>query len=228
MKKITSVILAAILCIGCAYALMSCGGTPETTTAAETKTPTTTAGEQTTEAATTEAATTEAATTAAGTSSEVIWYEDEIMLFERREGDNHDPVAADNGVELACKFSIPSGAHLTGLLLESCPTWTSVDYSGFVVELYKWDNDYENTVIGDALYREEFEEWVDNAPCELDFTDVAADGFAYTTYMWVFRGTTDKIGIWAMDPVDECEYFTNGVDCGYGYQAVAYIIAPGG
>ena len=247
MKKITSVILAAILCIGCAYALMSCGGTtPETTTAAETKAQETTAAAEQTDAATTAAetqaettaeattaeattaeATTAEATTAETASQDVNWFEDEMMLFERRNGDNHDPIAADNGIELACKFTIPDGARLTGLLFESCPTWSTPDYSGFVVELYKWDNDYENTVVGDALYREEFEEWIDNASCELDFTDVAPDGFAYSTYLWVFRGTTDKIGIWAMDAIDECEYFANGIDCNYGYQVDAYILTPG-
>ncbi len=144
MKKITSVIIAAILCIGCAYALMSCGGTtPETTTAAETKAQeTTTAAEQTdaattaaeTQAETTAEATTAEATTAEATKAEtasqdVNWFEDEKMLFERRDGDNHDPIAADNGIELACKFTIPDGARLTGLLFESCPTWSTLDSS---------------------------------------------------------------------------------------------------
>jgi hypothetical protein len=240
MKKITAIIIACLLCAGSVFALMSCGGTPETTTVtdkpAETKAQETDAAttaaetEAQTDAATTAAETeaqTEEKTTAEATSpSEVTWYEDELMLFERRDGDSHDPVAADNGVELACKFSIPEGSRLSGLLLESCPTWTAADYSGFVVELYKWDTDYENTVVGDALYSEEFEEWVDNAACELDFSDKAPTGFEYSTYLWVFRGTTDKIGIWAMDPLDDCDYFANGIDCGYGYQAVAYILTP--
>ena len=242
MKKITAVIIAGILCL---IGFASCTGTPETTTAAD-KPQETTAAAQTdakTDEATTAAQTeeqteaaTEAATTAAETKPEtteaatlpadVNWVEDEMMLFERRGGDSHDPIAADNGIELACKFTIPEGARLTGLYFESCPTWSTPDYSGFVVELYKWDNDYENTVVGDALYTEEFEEWVDNAYCELDFTDKAPSGYDNSTYLWVFRGVTDKIGIWAMDPIDECEYFANGVDCGYGYQVSAYLLVP--
>jgi hypothetical protein len=31
-----------------------------------------------------------------------------------------------------------------------------------------------------------------------------------------------------MDPIDECVYFANGVDCGYGYQVSAYLLVPEG
>lgn len=238
MKKITAVLAAALLCLSSVFALVSCSNTPATTTADTTKaaesTPETTkeaatTEEVTTEATTTEEVTTEAATTEAKTTEGnpgVNYVEDEMMLFDRRAGDSHDPISADSGKELACKFTLPEGARLTGLYFESCPTWSTPDYSGFVVELYKWDNDYENTLVGEMLYSEEFEEWVDNAYCELDFTDKAPSGFETGTYLWVFRGTTDKIGIWAMDPIDECEYFENGVSANHGFQVLAYILTP--
>lgn len=234
MKKITAVILAALLCLGAVFALVSCSDKPADTTAETTKKPAESTAETTKEATTTEEVTTEATTTEEVTTEAkttegnpgVDYVEDEMMLFERRAGDSHDPIAADSGRELACKFTLPEGARLSGLYFESCPTWSTPDYSGFVVELYKWDNDYENTIVGELLYSEEFEEWVDNAYCELDFTDKAPGGFDTGTYMWVFRGTTDKIGIWAMDPIDECEYFENGVSANHGFQVLAYILTP--
>ena len=235
MKKITAVLIAALLCLGTVLALASCNDKPADTTAASTtkaaeSTPETTKEATTTEATTTEEVTTEATTTEEQTTksgAEVSYVEEEIELFYRRDNnDSHDPISADSGKELACKFTIPEGSRLTGLLFESCPTWTTPDYSGFVVELYKWDNDYENTLVGDMLYSEEFEEWVDNASCELDFTDKAPTGFESGTYLYVFRGTTDKIGVWAMDAADECDYFENGVPAGHGFQVIAYVLAP--
>lgn len=234
MKKITAFLIAALLCLGTVLALASCNDKPADTTAASTtkaaESTKEVTEEVTTEAATTEEVTTEAATTAEQTTNsgaEINYEEDEIELFIRRDNnDSHDPVQADSGRELACKFTIPEGSRLTGLLFESCPTWMAVDYSGFVVELYKWDNDYENTLVGDVLYSEDFEEWVDNASCELDFTDKAPSGFASGTYLYVFKGTTDKIGVWAMDAADDCEYFENGVGSGHGFQVIAYVLTP--
>ena len=198
---------------------------PEATTAEEATEPEATTSEEVTETneeTTAEEATeTEAATAEAST--EVNYYEKNVPLYTFKE--NHDPISADEGRELACKFTLEEGDRLIGLILESCPTWTE-EGSGFVIELYRWDNDYENTLIGDYLFREEFEEWVDNAECRLDFTEQKEDGFPSGTYLWVFRGTVGKIGIWAMNPIDGCEYFESGVYSVHGYRAKAVVLTP--
>lgn len=244
MKKTLAIIIAAIMCLTAA-ALTSCAGTPaETTTdkAPETTAAGTTAAETTAEAVTTaaettaEEVTTEAATTAADTPAEttaaeetpggdVAYIEEDVALFEYNEP--HNPISAANGFELACKFKIEANDRLIGLTFESCPTWTK-EGSGFFVELYKWDTDYESTVMNDPIYSEEFTDWVDNAACEVSFLDAAENGFKGGTYMWVFRGTTPDIGIWAMDPSDECEYFENGTFSQNGFRCNAVILTPEG
>ena len=246
MKKIIAVIIAVTLCTASLFALISCENkpaetTPETTAAQSDATTaedaTESAAESATEAAAeteteavteteTEAAaeteqTTEAATTAAG--GEVEYDEDLVRLFEPRE--EHTAIDANDGKELACKFTIEKGSRLIGLVFESCPTWMQ-EGSAFTVELYKWDNDYENTIIGDALYSEEFTDWIDNAECRVEFYKKAETGFDAGTYLWVFRGTANKIGIWAMDPSDECTYFENGVESENGFRVDAIVLSP--
>lgn len=248
MKKFTAIIIVLALCAASLFAMMSCDGKPadtkapettaansEQTTAAEeqtTKAEEQTASEETTAEETTAEETTEEVTTANTTvaeattagSGEAEYYEEEVALFEYR--DPHTPISAADGRELACKFRLNDGERLIGLILESCPTWQT-EGSGFVVELYKWDNDYENTIIGDILYSKEFTDWIDNAECKLDFSDVAETGFPTGTYLWVMRGTTSNVGTWAMDPSDDCEYFENGVSSQNGFRSDAVILSPG-
>lgn len=242
MKKTTAILLAVFLCLGSVMMLASCGGKDADTTAEGTKT--TTAADSGSESGDTQPDTavdsgtepddTQADTQADtqpdtqtepdGTKESASLVEDEIQLYEPRDTD-HTPVSAANGTELACKFTVPADGRLTGLFFESCPTWTQTG-SGFVVELYKWDNDYENTVVSSPLFTEEFTDWQDNKECEIDFTDAVENGFQGGTYMWIFRGTTADIGIWAYDPSEDCEYFENGVPGNNGFRVVAYVLVP--
>lgn len=230
MKELTAIIIALALCTASLFLMMSCGGdTAETTgeqTTADSVTTAdagTTAEEQTEANADTAAAEeqTEAETEA---EKEVEYEENTVPLFATTSG--HTPISAADGLELACKFTLEEGELLTGLQFESIPSWSTNGESGFIVELYKWDNDYENTIVGDALYSEEFSEWIDNSPCVVDFTDAAENGFSYSSYMWVFKGTTPNIGIWAMDPVEECEYFESGVPAQHGFRVNAIVLSP--
>ena len=196
----------------------------EATTAEEATEPEATTAEEATEPeATTAEEATEPEATTAEAGAEINYNEEKVPLFKLK--DNHDPISADDGRELACKFTLEEGQRLIGLVFESCPTWNE-EGSAFAVELYKWDNDYENTLIGDYLYREEFEDWVDNAECRLDFTKAKEDGFPSGTYLWVFKGTVGKIGIWAMNPLDGCEYYESGVVSQHGYRVNAIVLTP--
>lgn len=235
MKKILFLILASVLCISMTFSMVSCTNTPADTTVAPegstaapgTGTPdnseTAAPGVTTAAPATTAPA---APTTAAG---EVSLVDDEIELFERfdNEGD-HTPAIADYK-ELGCKFNVAEGCYLTGLVFESIPTWSTQDYSGFTVQLFKWDSDYDTTVTSEPLVSQEFTEWSDNAACDIDFFSIMDDGFigfASGDYLWIFTGNTDKIGIWSMGPLDMCTYFDNGSECDIGYQVRAYILVP--
>ena len=234
MKKTLAVIIAAAMCLMTVFALASCKKDPadtgaDTSAPASSEAPAT--QPDTTEAPATQPDTTTEAKTEAPTTTEPAdtkdgesFIEDDIYLYEPRDTD-HSPVSAKNGTELACKFTIPAGNKLTGLFFESCPTWTQ-EGSGFTVELYKWDNDYDNTVAGEPLFTEQETDWIDNAELEVDFTDVIENGFPEGTYMWIFRGDTDNIGIWALDPAEGCEYFENGVEAFNGFQVVARILVP--
>ena len=251
MKKITAIIITLALCMTSLLALVSCDGTPaetkapettasqgDATTAAEEQTTeteeqTTEAEEQTTEAeeqttdaeaTTEEEQTTEAEATTENSGGEVKYEEDFVALYQTRAAD-HSPVSAADGRELACRFSLNEGERLTGLVFESCPTWQA-EGSAFIVELYKWDIDYDNTVLGEPLYTEEFTDWIDNAKCELDFTDKAEEGFPAGSYLWVFRGTVGTIGIWALDPTDGCQYFENGMEASNGFRVNAVVLIP--
>ena len=232
MKKIIAVIIVSAICLTSLFTLMSCDQTPEDTKAPETTAAqddaTTAAEEQTTEAEgqtteaeeqTTEA---EAATTDNGAAAN---YEEELVALYQTRATDHSPIDAADGRELACRFTVNEGERLVGLMFESCPTWTE-EGSAFVVELYKWDIDYDNTLLGDPLYKKEFTDWVDNAACELDFTDKAETGFAAGSYLWVFRGTLGKIGIWALDPADGCTYFENGMEAENGFRVNAVVLMP--
>ena len=243
MKKTTAILLAVFLCLGSVMMLASCGGKDADTTAEGTK-PTTsvdsgtepddtqpdTAVDSGTEPDDTQADTQadtqpDTQTEPDGTKESASLVEDEIQLYEPRDTD-HTPVSAANGTELACKFTVPADGRLTGLHFESCPSWNTHGESAFVVELYKWDNDYENTVVSSPLFTQEFTEWEDNDPCDVDFTDAVENGFQGGTYMWIFRGTTANIGIWAYDPSEDCEYFENGVTGNNGFRVVAYVLVP--
>ena len=239
MKRILSIMIALVLCFAAVSAFASCDKEPAVTTP-ETKAPEQSTEEQTeadtpaesvTEPAATTEEQTEPVTTAAKTEEatqpggEVEYEEINVPLFEVM--DPHVAVSADDGKELACKFSIQPNERLIGLFFESCPTWMVEDSSAFVVELYKWDGDYDNTILGDPLYSEEFTEWIDNAACEVYFDSVAPEGFASSgSFLWVFRGTNDKIGIWAMDPAVDCVYFENGIETSYGYRVQAIVLSP--
>jgi hypothetical protein len=78
------------------------------------------------------------------------------------------------------------------------------------------------------LYSETFENWVDNTECTVIFDN--RDGFGYSTYLWVFTGLSSHIGIWAMYPLDGCEYFVNGFEQTsgerYGYRVQAMVLIP--
>ena len=250
MKKLIAVIIVAALCIASLFALVSCDPPPEDTkapdtTAAQNDTTTvqeeTTAEEQTTaeeETTVEEETTAEEATTAEDvtTAEETTVKEEQTteggdVEYEQLEAalyvynDPHNPISAADGRELACKFSLEPGERLVGLILESCPTWTQ-EKSGFIIELYKWDNDYDNTVIGDAIYSAEYSNWKDNAELRLDFTSISENGLPAGTYLWVFRGTTADIGIWAMEPAEECEYFENGMNSYNGFRSRAVVLSP--
>ena len=228
-------IIASAFCTASLFALIGCDNkpaetTPETTAssgdAATTEEETTSAAteadtEAATEAATKAEQTTEAATTAAG--GDIEYDEDLIPLFETK--DDHTAIDANDGKELACKFTVEKGSRLTGLVFESCPTWMQ-EGSAFVVELYKWDSDYENTVLGDALYTEEFTDWIDNKECRVEFYKKAETGFDAGTYLWIFRGTANQIGIWAMDPLEGCTYFENGIESQNGFRVDAIVLSP--
>ncbi|MBO4869337.1 MAG: acid shock protein [Clostridia bacterium] len=228
MKKTLAILVAAVMVL-CAVVLASCDSEPKTTDPVTTAGDVTTAEPKTTEAdATTAEATTEAdVTTEPAKTTEApdgpSYVEDDFYLYE---GDpaGHVAISAANNGELACKFTVDSNARLIGLYFESCPSWSTHGESAFVVELYKWENDYDNTILGDPLYTEEFTEWEDNDSCDVDFTEAQPTGFGPGTYMYVFRGTTANIGVWAVDPVDECEYFENGTSSNHGFRVVANLL----
>lgn len=233
MKKTLAILLAAMMALT-ALVLASCGNTPASTGEATTdgekteETPATTdevtEPDQTTEApATTDAATEPVTTEPVTTEGALDYYEEDLKLYE---GDPvaHTPKTAANNVELACKFTVDDSSRLTGILFEQCPTWNTHGVSAFVVELYRWDNDYDNTILSDPIFSAEYTEWEDNTSCDVDFTDLNENGFGPGTYMYVFRGTTSNIGLWACEPIDECEYFENGVSSDAGFQVCLHLL----
>ena len=223
MKKITALLIASALCLSAIVLTASCTGMPEADTgdsSADTSADTVTSADATeTQPATGEQAD-EQTETAPGTESGSAVEYSEVTLKLYSYNSEHKAVDANNGKELGGKFKVEDGCLLTGITFESCPTWNTDGEQAFTVELYKWDNDFETTIDGDALFTKDFEAWTDNAACEIDFTSVAENGFKAGTYMWVFRGRTATVGLWAQDPTDEykCEYFENGVTCENGYE----------
>lgn len=234
MKKLFALLLCTALVLVC---FAGCSNTPADTTAAPSgNTTAAPAGDTTAKPAAdttaAPAADTTAApaadTTVAGTSDPNAMYEDEMQLFTERDNGDHTPVSAANGIELACKFTVASGDLLTGVRIESMPAWSTNGVSGFTFELYKWSEDYDTTLLAEPVLSAVYTEWSDNAECSVDFYELMGDGFTGLeagSYMWLVRGDTDNIGIWAMDCSDDCLYFENGIESiTSGYQAYAIIL----
>ena len=252
MKKTLKALTALLLCAVMLCSVFACGKQPdkngETTQKAGEQTQaqeqtqaseTPTAASAQTEAPTEAPAQTEAsAQTEAPAKTEApeqtvdvsSYYEDMIDLFERgNTAEDHTAVQAGDNTELACKFTIEEGTRITGLFFEACPTWSDNGNgtAKFVVEFYKWDSDYETTLMNQPLESEEFEDWIDNAACSFLFDK--RDGYPSGTYLWVFRGITSWIGIWAMNPADGCVYFNNGFETRngqVGYRCCAMVLIP--
>ena len=248
MKKTLKALTALLLCAVMICSIFACGkqdGKADTTQKADEPTKAETRAEvpsqaetqaevpteTPTEAPTEAPAVTEAPTEAPAQTVDVSqYYEDMIDLFERgNTAEDHTAIQAGDNTELACKFTLEEGTRIIGLFFEACPTWSDNGNgtAQFVVELYKWDSDYDTTLMNQPLESETFENWIDNAACTFLFDK--RDGYPSGTYLWVFRGLTSWIGIWAMNPADDCVYFNNGFETRngqVGYRCCAMVLIP--
>ena len=248
MKKLLAVLIIFTICIGSMSTLVSCDKESNNTTDTNTNTVTVDNTSETTSSTTisdtesTSVFETEEETTVAATETEtavvtadsetepesvdINRLEESKMLLYKPRNSSHVSISAASGIELACRFSISAGSRLIGLYFESCPTWGRNGESGFTIELYKWNRNYNKTISGEPLFTASFTNWIDNHDCDLDFTDIAEYGFPSGSYMYVFRGDTDNIGIWALDPAKGCEYYEYGTEGNNGFRVVARILVP--
>ncbi len=103
------------------------------------------------------------------------------------------------GHTLAVQFYATT--EFTSVGFES-PTWTAKDGYSVDYSLFKWNNDYYDTIYGDSLVEGSYEDWADGANVPLDCGTLPAGEYLLVA-MYRSEETMKNSGVWYMD--SECE-----------------------
>ncbi len=175
--------------------------TVSTSTVASTDTTNTTDTSDTAPIATTAGVTTNAPTsTQAPTTTERPDYtnytpnHDYVFFCEESAFLQDQPIQLGGAQTAGIKFSVAENTYLTSLV-GYCPSW--LNNTGYLsVSIYRWVNDYDTTVAGDAVITKTFVDFFDNSPLNLYIEDgLVGEGEWYAEY---HDGSAhDLVGIWS-------------------------------
>lgn len=91
-----------------------------------------------------------------------------------------------------------------------CPSYSN-DFGALTVALYKWDTDYETTVKGEALNKQEFVDFKDNAMLGFTFEEPLAAGSYYLEVSDGYDESGSGVGVWSGMAWPGQAVFVNGV-----------------
>ncbi|WP_423128735.1 T9SS type A sorting domain-containing protein [Gaoshiqia sp. Z1-71] len=100
----------------------------------------------------------------------------------------------------------------------TCPSWGN-NVGNLTFSLYKWQNNYHETVAGTPLAEKTFVNFTDNEKLRLAFDKLDAG-----TYLWELSNGTEKVGVWKYTETNgTTESYFNAVQVSGNYESeIAY------
>ncbi len=111
------------------------------------------------------------------------------------------PLCLSDGIhyDLGVKFNVAEGEFATSIDFE-CPSWAD-DKGRITISVYKWNGDYNTSIVAMPIISETFVDYKDNATLVLDLTDTSGKGLVEGEYVWRIHDGSDAgegtgVGIW--------------------------------
>ena len=229
MKKLTALVLAALLSLS-ALTLISCDkedAEGATTTAGESQAEG--AGEAATDAPATDAPATEPEETDPPKPRDEYDY---IMLYDAKDGGHGPHSLMAEGSSVGVRFKFDKGFLTDGNI--QCPSWSNNE-GNLTLKIFTWNTDYATTVAGEPVYTQVYENYNDNATLTYDFSTEESLGLAAGEYLWWMGEGVDAsgsgVGLWIQAaPTDPkiSEVYVNGeLNTDVGPEGEMNIIIPG-
>ncbi len=124
------------------------------------------------------------------------------------------------GIELNASMKFTANAPFYGINA-TCPSWSN-NTGNLTFKLYRWNNNYNQTVNGAVLAEQTFVDFNDGSKLQLSFNALGAGD-----YLWDLSAGTEKVGVWKWtDSTGPATSYFSGTQVAGNYKSeIAYDAA---